>query len=116
VLQKDLIMKITIDGRAITVNPSDKNIVDVAERERIAIPEACYRAERRKGCCHACIVEIDGEQNYACVTVPSEGMEIVVNRADLKALRTAHLREYHERIKSGAPCGCDNSGTSDCCG
>ena len=109
-------MKITIDGLAITVNPSDKNIVDVADREKIAIPEACYRVERRKGCCHACVVEIDGKQKYACVTEPSDGMEIVVNRADLKVLRTANLLEYQERIKSGASCDCDCSDTSDCCG
>jgi NADH dehydrogenase/NADH:ubiquinone oxidoreductase subunit G len=110
------LMKITIDGRPITVDPSDKNIVDVADREKIAIPEACYHAERRKGCCRGCVVEIDGEQKYACVTEPSDGMEIVVDRADLKATRTANLREYHKRIKSGAQCGCDSSGTSDCCG
>lgn len=108
-------MKLTIDGRTITVDPSDKNIVDVAAREKIAIPEACYRIERQKGCCHACVVEIDGSQKYACVTAPSEGMEIVVNRADLKVLRTANLLEYQERI-SGASCGCNCSGTSDCCG
>ena len=116
VLQSEEIVKITIDGRAIKVDPSDKNIVDVAGREKIAIPEACYRAERRKGCCHACVVEIDGEQKFACVTEPSDGMEIVVNRTDLKALRTANLLEYQERIKNGAPCACDCSGTSNCCG
>jgi NADH dehydrogenase/NADH:ubiquinone oxidoreductase subunit G len=107
-------MKITIDGRTITVNPADKNIVDVATREKIAIPEACYRTERRKGCCHACVVEIDGSQKYACITVPSEGMEVVVNRADLKMLRTDNLMEYQKRIR-GASCDCNCSGTSACC-
>ena len=108
-------MKITIDGRAITVDPADKSIVDIAVREKIAIPEACYRIERRKGCCHACVVEINGKQQYACVTEPIDGMEIVVNRTDLKKLRTANLQEYHERINN-ASCDCNCSGASGCCG
>lgn len=108
-------MKITIDGRAITVDPADRNIVDVAAREKIAIPEACYRIERRKGCCHACVVEINGQQKYACVTEPSDDMKIIVNRTDLKMLRTANLQEYQKRI-SDASCDYNCSGTSGCCG
>ena len=52
-------MNITIDGRLVEIVPSDNNILDVADRVKIAIPCACYHAERSKGCCHACVVEID---------------------------------------------------------
>ena len=62
--------KITIDGQLIEFNQDDKNIIDAVSRARIAIPAACYRAQRKKGCCHGCVVEIDGEQNFACTTVP----------------------------------------------
>lgn len=44
-------MNITIDGQVIEITPSDKNIVDVADRSKITIPAACYRAQQGKGCC-----------------------------------------------------------------
>lgn len=109
-------MNVTIDGREVEVIPTDKNIVDVANRAKIGIPAACYRAQRKKGCCHGCVVEIDGEQKYACATVPEKGMNIVVNREDLKAIRKKNLLEYNEGIKSGNPCKCSVSGANDCCG
>ena len=109
-------MRITIDGRTIDVDPSDRNIVDVADRARIGIPAACYRAQQRKGCCHACVIEIDGEQEFACATEPEDGMEIILDRPDLRALRKERLLKYQDGIKSGNPCGCECSGTSDCCG
>jgi len=109
-------MKITIDGQVIEVNPSDKNIVDVADRAKIGIPAACYRAQQNKGCCHACVIEIDGDQKFACSTAPEDGMEIVLNRADLSALRKARLLEYKDGIESGNPCECDCSCSGNCCG
>ena len=99
-------MSVTIDGKVIEVTPVDKNIVDVASRAKIGIPAPCYRTQRKNGCCSACVVEIDGEQKFACSTVPENGMNIVVNRADLKAIRKQRLLEYKEGIKSGNPCEC----------
>ena len=107
-------MFVTIDGQKIEVLPEDKNIVDVASRVSIAIPAACYRAKRSKGCCHGCVIEVDGEQKYACVTVPANGMSIVVDRADLKALRKQNLTEYKEGIESGNHCKCSLSDSGSC--
>ncbi|NQV33358.1 MAG: (2Fe-2S)-binding protein [Phycisphaeraceae bacterium] len=107
-------MNITIDGRVIEIIPSDKNIVDVANRVEIAIPDACYRVEKSKGCCQACIVEIDGELKYACATVPTEGMNVVVGREDLKATRKQRLFVYQENVKNGTSSGCSCSDASDC--
>ncbi len=89
-------------------------IGDVASRARVAIPAACYRTQRKKGCCHGCVVEIDGEQKFACATVPVNGMNIVLNRADLQTIRKKNLVEYNEGIKSGNFCKCSVSGSSDC--
>jgi NADH dehydrogenase/NADH:ubiquinone oxidoreductase subunit G len=108
-------MNITIDGRILEISPTDKNIVDVADRAKIRIPAACYRAQQSKGCCHGCVVDIDGEQKFACATVPEDGMEVMVDRADLKEIRKKRLMEYQEGIKSGNPCECDCSCASDCC-
>jgi predicted molibdopterin-dependent oxidoreductase YjgC len=108
-------VSITIDGQVIEIAIADKNLVDVADRAKIALPAACYRAKQSKGCCHACVVEIDGEQKFACSTVPESGMAVVVDRADLKALRKERLMEYREGIRSGNPCKCECSDSSDCC-
>ena len=109
-------MNITIDDQTVEIAENDKNIVDVADRAGIGIPAACYRVEQSKGCCHACVVEIDGEQKYACATKPVDGMEIVLNREDLKELRKERLLEYQKGIKSGNPCACNSTGSSGCCG
>jgi len=106
---------VTIDGLVIEVTSSDNNIVDVASRAKIGIPAPCYHNQRSKGCCSACVVDIDGEQKFACSTVPENGMNIVVERADLKAIREQRLLEYKEGIRSGNPCGCIASDSGDCC-
>ncbi len=105
---------ITIDGQLVEVSQDDKNIVEVASRAKIAIPAACYHAQRKKGCCHGCVVEIDGEQKFACATVPTNGMNVIVNREDLKAIRKKNLLEYSEGVKSGDFCKCSVTGSSDC--
>ncbi|MDH3348925.1 MAG: 2Fe-2S iron-sulfur cluster-binding protein [Desulfobulbaceae bacterium] len=105
---------ITIDGHLVEVTQNDKNIVDVASRAKIGIPAACYRVKRKNGCCHGCVVEIDGEQKFACATVPMNGMNVIVNREDLKAIRKKNLLEYNEGIKSGNFCKCSVTGSSDC--
>lgn len=92
-------ISVTIDGQVINVHPQDKNIVDVAKRNKIRIPVPCYLNERKFGCCNACIVEVDGMQKAACSTVPQHNMHIVVNRVDLKAIRKQYLLEYQVSMK-----------------
>ena len=99
-------MKVTIDGTSIEVNLADKNIVEVAKRARIGIPAPCYLANRKKGCCNGCVVEIDGKQEFACATKPQDGMNIIVKRNDLVQLRKTRLAEYGNGIKTGKPCKC----------
>ena len=114
-------MRLTIDGKMIEVNPADKNIVDIADREKIAIPAPCYRSNRSKGCCNACVIEINGENKFACTTKPLEGMNIIVDRDDLKQLRIERIKIYAENVKNnikgvcdcGSDCGCGDG--SECC-
>ena len=107
-------MQVIIDGQVLEVVAGDKNIIDVASRAKIAIPAACYRAGRSKGCCHGCVVEINGEQKFACATPPQDGMNIVVDREDLKAIRKKNLIAYQEGIESGNPCKCSVAGSGSC--
>lgn len=108
-------MNITIDGKSIEILPADKNIVDTADRAGIGIPAPCYRATERKSCCQGCVVEINGEQKYACCTAPVDGMVIILNRPDLKELRKERLLNYQQGIATDNPCQCDCSCDSNCC-
>ncbi|MBT3311780.1 MAG: 2Fe-2S iron-sulfur cluster binding domain-containing protein [Desulfobacterales bacterium] len=97
-------MNITIDGQVVKVTPFDNNIIDIADRTKIVIPSVCYREKNSKGCCQACIVEIDGEQKFACATKPVAGMNVVVDRKDLKIIRRQRLLEYRKKIKNSISC------------
>lgn len=100
-------MSIIIDGREIEVDSADKNIVDVATRAKISIPAPCYRNNRANGCCNACVVEIDGKEEYACVVSPKDGMSVTIDRDDLKELRKERLKIYQEAVKSGEKLECN---------
>ncbi|MFW6128714.1 MAG: 2Fe-2S iron-sulfur cluster-binding protein [Candidatus Aminicenantaceae bacterium] len=111
-------MKIIIDEKVIEIRPEDKNIIDVTDRAKINIPAPCYRSKRSKGCCHVCLVEINGKHEYACVTKPLDGMNIIFNREDLNKIRKERIREYQESpkdVSKGYSCNCDCSGTSNNC-
>ena len=112
-------MKLIIDGKEIEVNANDTNLVDVADRAKIAIPAPCYRANGSIGCCKVCVVEINGKLEYACATKPQEGMKVTINRDDLKALRKQRMIEYKTSQKEsskGCQCDCDCSGKdNNCC-
>ncbi|MFH2138192.1 MAG: 2Fe-2S iron-sulfur cluster-binding protein [Candidatus Omnitrophota bacterium] len=109
-------MKINIDGKQIEIFPNDKNIVDAADRAKIALPAPCYRANRAKGCCKVCVIEINGENKYACVIKPLDGMNIIVDREDLNQVRKERMKKYQKMPKNAAQsCSCDCSGTANNC-
>ncbi len=109
-------MGITIDGIEIEISCEDKNIVDIADRANIGIPAPCYRANNAKGCCNSCVVEIDGKKANACVTKPLDGMNIIVNRDDLKKTEKENIIKYKESFKpAGKGCGCNCSGGKNQC-
>ncbi|MBT3234487.1 MAG: (2Fe-2S)-binding protein [Bdellovibrionales bacterium] len=91
-----------IDGNRIEIYPEDRNIIEVAAHHRVGIPSPCYKANQSKGCCNGCIIEIAGEHQFACSTHPEDGMVIIFNRDDLKALRKKRLKKYQEGIKTGS--------------
>jgi len=102
-----------IDGKEIEITPEDENIVDVAGRAKIKIPAPCYIAKRKKGCCHSCVIEINGKTEYACGTKPLDGMSITFNREDLNEIRKEKIKAYRklpelpkDPFLTGG-CGCD---------
>ncbi len=112
-------MNIHIDGYSIPVTTEDKNIVDVADRAGIGIPAPCYRTGRKNGCCKVCVVEINGKQEYACCTKPADGMNVIVHREDLVALRKERMKDYsqntHQLEECSCGCSCGSSSGESCC-
>ena len=115
--EKEEIMTITIDGQVIELLDDDNNIVDVADRAKIGIPALCYRTKKSKGCCHSCVVEIDGKNEYACGTKPQAGMTVIVKRDDLDELRKERIKKYKEGIQTSEnQCCCGGTDRkTDCC-
>jgi NADH dehydrogenase/NADH:ubiquinone oxidoreductase subunit G len=114
-------MKINIDGQEILVEDSSKNIVEIADDNGISIMAPCFRNGRKGGCCKVCLVEIDGEEAYACGTKAKDGMDIVYDRDDLKVLRKERLANYVKNIQNGyiarnSCCGPDSDTENGSCG
>ena len=106
-------MRLTIDDREVDILPSDATIIDVADRARIHIPDPCHRTGKTYGCCRCGVVEIEGDQKFACSTKPEAGMNVTVSRDDLKDLRGKRLEEYAaKRAMPKSCCGGDDAG---CC-
>lgn len=103
-------MKINIDGKEILVEDAGKNIVEIADDNGISIMAPCFRNGRKGGCCNVCLVEIDGEEAYACGTKAKDGIDIVYDRDDLKVLRKERLAIYSTNLQNG------NLSSSSCCG
>ena len=67
-----------LDGREVTAAPGE-TIIQVADREGIAIPRLCYREGLEAvGNCRACMVEVKGERTLAasCCRQPTANMEV----------------------------------------
>ena len=109
-------MNVTIDGKQIELTEQDTNIVELTKRASVKLPAPCYIAQRKKGCCKGCVVEVNGEQKYACVTKPEPDMHIIVDREDLNELRKDRIAAYRENQNNpDARCDCDCSQTTGCC-
>lgn len=111
-------MKIYMDEKELNVSDSNQNIVQIAEAHGITMIAPCFRNKMKHGCCNACIVQVDGKQNFACTTKPRDGIVIVNKKDDLIALRKVLLEKYVTAIRNGerlaCDCGCSDSKGSGC--
>jgi predicted molibdopterin-dependent oxidoreductase YjgC len=97
-------MKLTIDGKAISV-PDGITVLDAAKRSRINIPTLCHHPKLTPfGGCRLCLVEIKGIPRpvTACTTPAAEGMEVTTTSHNLETLRKTVL----ELILSDHPNDC----------
>ncbi len=122
-------IKLLFDGVEYEVSNST-NLVEAMDEKGVHILAPCLRNGRKKGCCKACIVEVDGKRNYACGLKPKDGMNIVYDRQDLKVDRKVAAKKYAnqpetsnsccgstdvENNSNGCGCNSDNEGESSCC-
>lgn len=89
---------ITIDGRQVLCNETDKNIIEAAKRAGIYIPAPCYHSSRKNGCCKVCAVLVEGKLRYACSTKPYDGMNIITDDKKLQFIRKMRMKSYINRI------------------
>lgn len=99
---------LTIDGQTTVIGASEKNLVELASRVGVRIPAPCLKNKRKHGCCKACLVEVGGQQTYACSSKPKSNTEVIVKRRDLDQIRKASLQNFKQQVKSGdtSSCGC----------
>ena len=72
-----------LNGRQVAAQAGE-TLLQVAQREGIAIPHLCYKEGMdTAGNCRACVVEIDGERVLApsCCRAPSAGMKVSTDSA-----------------------------------
>ncbi|MDP1693469.1 MAG: formate dehydrogenase subunit alpha [Burkholderiaceae bacterium] len=75
------VVSFELNGRVVT-GGADETIIEIAQREGIAIPHLCYRPGLEEvGNCRACVVEIGGERVLApsCCRHPSQGMTVTTD-------------------------------------
>ncbi len=83
------VMAFKIDDREVSASP-EQTILDVAREAGIGIPTLCnLQGLHPVGACRVCLVEIKGTPKLlpACVTHPTEGMEVVTDSERLRAYR-----------------------------
>lgn len=86
------IITFAIDGKDVTAT-DDQTILDVARENGIAIPTLCFlEGLSAVGACRMCLVEVKGSPRLwpACVTRPTEHMDVTTN--------SERLREHRKTI------------------
>lgn len=97
-------MKVIINGRRLEVS-GKKTVLEVARDHGIYIPSLCDHPDLAPfGGCRLCLVEVKGRRGYppACSTWVGEGMEVVTDTPELRAMR----RQILELILSEHPHAC----------
>jgi NADH-quinone oxidoreductase subunit G len=105
----DNMVTIKIDGIDYQAKEGEY-ILNAARANDIFIPAICYLTRCSPTlACRICLVEADGKQVYACNAKVKEGMEVVVDTANILEERRAIMEVYD--VNHPLQCGvCDKSG------
>lgn len=113
-------MKVIMDGKSMIVENEKENLVELAAKNGIGIPAPCYRTKQAHGCCNGCVVLVNGKEQFACVTLPKDGMTVEVYTPELVEKRRKLFGLYREAISKGemlpCDCGCGDTDSDSGCG
>ncbi len=106
-------INITIDGQKIETEEG-RNLVSVAQEHGIFIPSLCYyeHLDPPLGTCRVCTCEVNGKIGASCTKKVKDGMEVAVNREDLKNTRKAIVEMMFSEGNHFCP-ACEKSGNCD---
>ena len=96
-------MKIFFDDKEFAVENENDNIVQIAQNHGVMIPAPCFRNSRINGCCKSCLILVNGNETYACVTKPVDGMKVTYNTPELIVKRDERLKAYSKMQKLNQP-------------
>jgi len=101
-------MNIHINNKAVTPQPGE-TLIEVARREGFDIPSLCYaQSAKHKSSCMVCAVKnsATGQIIPSCTTLPTEGMQIETDCAEVHLSRTLSLELLlsDHRADCEAPC------------
>ncbi|MBL0023677.1 MAG: (2Fe-2S)-binding protein [Saprospiraceae bacterium] len=107
------LINLTIDGKKILAE-ENKNLMLVARENGIFIPSLCYyeHIEPPLGSCRVCTCNINGKNGPACTEKVSVGMEVQVNKEDLRDIRKALVEMMFAEGNHICP-ACEKSGHCD---
>ncbi|GHT13092.1 hypothetical protein AGMMS4956_08730 [Bacteroidia bacterium] len=101
-------MKIHINNKPVEALAGE-TLIEVARREGVDIPSLCYaKGAKHKSSCMVCAVRncANGQLMPSCTTLPTEGMQIDTESADVHKARTLSLELLlsDHRADCEAPC------------
>jgi iron-only hydrogenase group A len=76
------------------IGEKGENILQVARRNNIKIPSACYHSDLKpKNSCRLCLVSIKGRKGLhtSCSVEIEEGMEVITDSPEIKKIRKVNL-------------------------
>ena len=86
-------IKLKINNKEV-VGEKGENILQVARRNNIKIPAACYHSDlKQKSSCRLCLVSIKGRKGLhtSCSVEIEEGMEVITESPEIKKIRKTNL-------------------------
>jgi NADH-quinone oxidoreductase subunit G len=83
---------VIVDNREILIE-NERNLLELIRKANIELPTFCYHSDLSVyGACRLCIVDIEGMGIVtSCSTVPTAGMKVKTNTAELRKMRKMYL-------------------------
>lgn len=84
---------ITVDGRQVAIDGSERNLLEAIRASGVDLPTFCYHSELSVyGSCRLCLVEIEGKGVHSsCSIIPEAGMVVKTATREIRQMRKLTL-------------------------